>query len=393
MSDHFSGPRALAGPAGDICDVYAFPSPQRPGHLVLVLTVLPRADRDSRFSDAIVCRFRLRPLTPSAGSGFDLGDAEWVIDCTFGQPRDDDGRATVQSGRCTVRPADGEPVEIGFTVGDLEGAAAGDTRVFAGLRSDPFFLDLPGFMRSVKTGRLAFAEVGQNSLAGFNVLGVVVELDAAPLLATGPLVAVVGETVVAGALPVRLERVGRPEIKNAVLSWKEFDRTNRDLEVRDLYNLEDPFHMSGDYRGVYRARFDANLAMLDRLDGRVDWPTTPEGTHPLTELLLADHLVLDLGKPFSPDGFLEIERSVLDGRPHQTCGGRWLDENAMDALYTWLVNAGRGPRISDGVPGPTRPAVHTFPYLADPNPPQAPNARPPDTRAPHAHATTEGAIR
>jgi hypothetical protein len=27
MSDHFSGPRALAGPAGDICDVYAFPSP------------------------------------------------------------------------------------------------------------------------------------------------------------------------------------------------------------------------------------------------------------------------------------------------------------------------------------------------------------------------------
>ena len=40
MSDHFSGPRALAGPAGDICDVYAFPSPERPGHLVLVMTVL-----------------------------------------------------------------------------------------------------------------------------------------------------------------------------------------------------------------------------------------------------------------------------------------------------------------------------------------------------------------
>ena len=34
MSDHFSGPRALAGPAGDISDVYAFPSPKRPGHLV-----------------------------------------------------------------------------------------------------------------------------------------------------------------------------------------------------------------------------------------------------------------------------------------------------------------------------------------------------------------------
>ena len=43
MSDHFSGPRALAGPAGDICDVYAFPSPERPGHLVLVMNVQPLA--------------------------------------------------------------------------------------------------------------------------------------------------------------------------------------------------------------------------------------------------------------------------------------------------------------------------------------------------------------
>ena len=63
MSDHFSGPRAIAGPAGDICDLYAFPSPQRSGHLVLVLNVLPNATSDSHFSEAIVYRFRLRPVT------------------------------------------------------------------------------------------------------------------------------------------------------------------------------------------------------------------------------------------------------------------------------------------------------------------------------------------
>ena len=39
MSDHFSGPRAIAGPAGDITDLWAFPSPERPGHLVLVAGV------------------------------------------------------------------------------------------------------------------------------------------------------------------------------------------------------------------------------------------------------------------------------------------------------------------------------------------------------------------
>ena len=68
MSDHFSGPRALAGPAGDITDFYAFPSPERPGHLVLVMNVYPLATTRAAFSDAIDCRFRLRPVT-IAGSG------------------------------------------------------------------------------------------------------------------------------------------------------------------------------------------------------------------------------------------------------------------------------------------------------------------------------------
>ena len=63
MSDHFSGPRAIAGPAGDITDLYAFPSPERPGHLVLVLDVMPDARLDSHFSEAIVYRLRLRPVT------------------------------------------------------------------------------------------------------------------------------------------------------------------------------------------------------------------------------------------------------------------------------------------------------------------------------------------
>ena len=74
MSDHFSGPRALAGPAGDICDFYAFPSPERAGHLVLVMSVMPLAGPESFFSDAIVCRFRLRPLAI---------DRQQIIDIPF----------------------------------------------------------------------------------------------------------------------------------------------------------------------------------------------------------------------------------------------------------------------------------------------------------------------
>ena len=48
LSDHISGPRALADPIADITDVYAFPSPEREGHLVLVMNTLPFARLTSR---------------------------------------------------------------------------------------------------------------------------------------------------------------------------------------------------------------------------------------------------------------------------------------------------------------------------------------------------------
>jgi len=43
MSDHNNSPRGVAEPAIDIGDAYVFPSPSRPGRLVLVMTVFPNA--------------------------------------------------------------------------------------------------------------------------------------------------------------------------------------------------------------------------------------------------------------------------------------------------------------------------------------------------------------
>ncbi len=63
MGDHYSSPRVFNDPAADIADLYAFPSPDRPGHVVLVLTVFPSATPASLFSDAITYRFRIRPVT------------------------------------------------------------------------------------------------------------------------------------------------------------------------------------------------------------------------------------------------------------------------------------------------------------------------------------------
>lgn len=381
MSDHFSGPRAMAGPAGDITDVYAFPSPEHPGHLVLIQDVLPDARVDSFFSDAIVYRFRLRPVTISgtgASTAFPFAgeDKELVFDCHFESPRQgNDGKAQTQEGWC-VSPSG---KSIRFRVNDENGAKSEGLRIYAGLRADPFFMDPFAILESQKAGRLAFEKGGKNALTGLNILSIVIEVDCRSWVTDGrgPLLAIVSETVVAGKLPVRIERVGRPEIKNMILALKGFDQVNGDLELRDLYNLEDAFHMSKDYRGVYRARMHANLASYDRWDEKTDWPLGPDGAHPLTELLLADYLVVDITKPYTEDSFFEIEQATLNGRTHQTSGGRSLNDDFVDKLLTLLVNGGNGARVSDGVDLPATLVSNVFPYQAQPNliPPAKP-ARP-----------------
>ena len=364
MSDHISGPRALADPIADITDVYAFPSPERPGHLVLVMNTLPFAKLSNPLSDGLLYRFRLRPLTataPGDPAPFAAGAEEFVFDTVFSAPTD--AQPFEQDGTCTT-PA-GETVS--FRVNDEGGGSGHGVRVFAGARWDPFILDAPAALKTVATGKLAFSDPGSIFLDGKNVLGLVVEIDCA-LLNGAALVGVVAETLTRGTFNVRIERVGRPEVKNLMLGPKQFDPVNRDLEIRDLYNMEDAFQLADGYQGAYRARLNANLAFWDGLDGKADWPTNGDG-HPLTELVLADYLVVDVTKPYAEQGsFLEIELAARRGEAHKTCGGRALNDDVMDTFFTQLINAGNGPVIRDGVDHSSRPASRSFPYLAPPNP-------------------------
>jgi len=186
--------------------------------------------------------------------------------------------------------------------------------------------------------------------------------------ATGTLFAVAAETVAAGPFPVRLERFGRVFVKNQLLGQYGVDPVNRDLDLRELYNQEDPFQLAPDYLGAYRSRLNANLAFLDAIDGKTDWPLQPDGTHPLTELYLGDYQVVDVAKPYAEDSYLEIEQALLQWRAHATCGGRSLNDDAVDTNLTFVVSGGNGPRISDGVDQATVRASDSFPYLAPPNP-------------------------
>jgi len=181
MSHHISGPRAMAEPIADITDLYAFPSPEHPGRLVLVLNTLPFAPPSAVFSEGLIYRFRLRPLTASDrddGAPFAVGGEEIMIDCVFSAPAGGPGAdGPGQAGTCAT-PA-GERVSI--RVNDEHDGQARGVRVFAGPRWDPFIMDAPATLKTIATGKLAFTDPGAIYLDGKNVLSLVVEVDRAGL--------------------------------------------------------------------------------------------------------------------------------------------------------------------------------------------------------------------
>ena len=183
------------------------------------------------------------------------------------------------------------------------------------------------------------------------------------------LVAAISENIVTRrGKPIRIERLGRPEIKNFVLANATRDPRTKGIELRDLYNREDAFALSKEYRPLYESRLDANLAFFDSLDGKTAWPLGPDGRHPLRDLLIDDYLILDLARAFAPGSFLEIERAMIDrstARDAPAVAGSTTTSSTSCSRS--MVNGGRGERFGDGVDAPTKPASLSFPYVREPN--------------------------
>src|SRR5260370_30303330 len=141
MSDHISVLRAIADPVTDITDVFAFPCPESPRHLVLIMNVFPYAGPSAVFSDAVIYRLRVRPVSIASNRrAFAVGADEFTFDCTFDVPASlESGGRPVQQGHCTM--PNGETVP--FRVNDESGGRGESLYVFAGHSADPFFLDGP----------------------------------------------------------------------------------------------------------------------------------------------------------------------------------------------------------------------------------------------------------
>ena len=360
MSDHVDGPRQIGDPPADITDLFAFTSPENPAHTVLALCVFPSAGENAVFSNVIDYAIAVRRVSVTGvgnSAKFQPADRELRFTFRFEVLDRDSAQKVIQRGACTL--PDGRTLSL--TVNDEKGASTpeGDVRVFAGLRSDPFYL----------AWIAATLEKVPNLLQHNNVLCMVVEFDTGRVLdpAKGSLFGVIAETIPTeppgriGHPPARIDWVGRPEQTNVRLNNPGLFGVD---DIRDLWNQQTPFAISKELQPLFLQRLKDSFTDWDMRDGKADW--TPEALAANANVFLDDFLLFDVAKPITDQSHLEIEKSTLDGRPYQTGGGRTIDANSIDILFTWLINHDR-EFLLGGATGATKPGMKVFPYFATPN--------------------------
>ena len=184
-SDHQDTPEVELNPRMDINDVFAFPGTGTDRIVLAMTTSSPIQGTNASFDNNLLYQFRID----------NNGDAteDRVIQVTF----DGTGANQTVTVRGPIAPAMtgmrsmlvNDPAAIVGPVGQTLGSASG-VQVFAGLRDDPFFIDLEQFFKIVpdrrpSTGPLAqpqtqqatsFRNPGIDFLRTYNALAIVVEL-------------------------------------------------------------------------------------------------------------------------------------------------------------------------------------------------------------------------
>ena len=184
-SDHQDTPEVELNPRMDINDVFAFPGSGTDRIVLAMTTSSPIQGSNAAFDNNLLYQFRID------NSGDAIEDR--VIQVTFSGT----GANQTVTVRGPVAPATtgmrstlvNDPQSITGQVGQTLGSATG-VQVFAGLRDDPFFIDLEQFFKIVpdrrpSTGPLSqpqtqqatsFRTPGIDFLRGYNALAIVVEV-------------------------------------------------------------------------------------------------------------------------------------------------------------------------------------------------------------------------
>jgi len=189
-ADHLDSPAGTTDPAADITDVFAFTSPQHANRLVLIMDTHPGAFAGAQFSDQIVYSFRVRPRSTADAR-------ELRIDCSFTSASPQTGTCSAYGFATITRRTFVSTFIGGIALGQPTDERGG-LRVFAGMRSDPFYIDADQIRTSIPAGAWRFADGGVNAVAFADALSIVIEVDVSRFLPAldSTTVRVAGETTI-----------------------------------------------------------------------------------------------------------------------------------------------------------------------------------------------------
>jgi hypothetical protein len=310
VADHNDSPY----PPTDISDLFAFQKPGDPTKSILIVNVHPDARGDTSAFDP--------------GASYELkmdtdGDlrADIAYHVLFATP---DG--TRQAAR--VYRVGGDSAESSGAIGDLVLEASvsldadspiteqGGHRFWAGVRSDPFFVDPEGFFNN-------FEWTGKDANIDKNVLGIVLEVPNATLGASPP-IRIWARTIASlDGERYQVDHAGRPGTSGGFL------RTAEDARA---FNRSHPTQ----HLALFLPRFAGALASYGFDKEEAD----------------------ALAREYLPD-VLSYDYSSAEGYPN----GRKLEDDIIDHLVVMLT---RGTRRSDAL-GPHTDLLPHFPYLGPPH--------------------------
>ena len=337
MADHLDAPGlhspAPGGPRTDITDVYAFVKPGDAGKSILVVNVNPLAptlatafDPNAIYElnidtngDAIADRaFRVRFSEPDGGA------QHAVVHLATGPQA-----ASANDG--------GAPVIVHAPVSFGQGAtvtAQGDYKFFAGIRSDPFFFDLLGFLAGFKFTQGDFFH-------DKNVFSIALEVPNAAALGSHPQIGVWARTLIdTGHALVRDDRMGRPAINTVFNHGSD----------KNTFNQIDP---AQDRKAVtaegmtFVQSFANTLIQLSTVGASLGGHGTysADQATAIAEILLPDILTYDYS---NPGGFLN---------------GRTLTDDVINIELGLVTN---GSSLHDDADAHTD-LLPEFPYLGNPH--------------------------
>ena len=345
-ADHLDAP-GLTPPGGDVrldlTDIYAFRTPSGRTALVLNVNGFSQAGKQATFATGIPSVAATRRVSYNLRID-NNGDAkeDVVLSVTFGNPNKR-GVQQLQVRRNGKLVLSGKTSRFGRVVVNR---GKDGIRAFAGMRDDPFFFDLQGFLNILSTepGKSFLGCNGPrpDAFANSNVSSIVLELK--PSLLTRHGSSKIGVWATTNQAGAQIDRMGRPAIATVFIPNNPFEPVGTEPSLKNTYNHGIP---SND-QAQFRPEIVDTLKTLYSLNDKAgDNPADDAAKiNQLADVLLPDILTFDTK---SSKGFLN---------------GRRPSDDVIDAELPLVTE---GAVKTDCVNANDAPFPKGFPYLAAPH--------------------------